>query len=381
MIKIKLSPAEVNYPIIVRAGLLEESGNWAARSIGKGAKRVAIVSNHTIWELYGDNLSSSLKSAGLEFKEILLPDGEKYKSLQTLQKILLQLSENKLSREDLIIGFGGGVIGDITGFAASIYLRGCNFLQIPTTLLAMIDASVGGKTGVNTDFGKNLVGTFYNPRAVLIDPLLLQTLDKRQIIAAYCEAAKHALLAGGRLFDETKAFLRSFPADSLQGIPRSVKTQQRVSKLIQQQINFKASIIREDPFEQAGRSDPRSRKILNFGHTFGHALEQVTNYRKLLHGEAVGYGMLFESILAKKLELLEDPELELLYDVVRSCGTLPPLGTINIAEIKKAISFDKKKLSGSVQWVLLKKIGRPVVISQSQIPQKVLDSALEEFLK
>jgi 3-dehydroquinate synthase len=246
---------------------------------------------------------------------------------------------------------------------------------MPTTLLAMIDSSVGGKTGVNTDLGKNLVGAFHRPAGVLIDPSVLTTLPKRELTAGCCEAVKHAALAGGRLFEQTAAFLERHPPG------KGFAVNEESVNLIADQVAFKASVVRGDEAESTSRNDPRSRKILNFGHTFGHALEKVTNYRRLRHGEAVGYGIQAAAELSKNLDLLSQNELISLNDVLHRAGDLPSIAGVEQKSILEAIRSDKKATGDGLSWILLEGIGKPVIISEKSIPQQAISKAISSVLK
>lgn len=352
-----------SYPITIDAGSLSSIGDVGGL-IAPGSKG-AIISNKKVYGLYGSTVESELKKAGLKPVTHLIGDGERFKSLKTLQSTLQFLGENKIGRTDLIIALGGGVVGDLAGFAAAVYLRGIKFIQVPTTLLSMIDSSVGGKTGINTDFGKNLVGAFYQPSAVLIDPNVLQTLPKRELTAGFCEAVKQGALSGPNLLKQTEDAMNSIG---------------QFDRFLAEQVRFKASIVAADERESAAKTDAKSRKILNFGHTFGHAIEKVTNYRRFKHGEAVGHGIIFAAELSKKLELVAVDEVKLLNDVVHRAGTLPSLHAIDPSEVFEAFKFDKKNIGRSLQWILLEGIGRPVIISGSEIPDRVLKDTLRTVI-
>jgi len=360
-----------SYKIDIRDSLLETVGAWALERIGVRPKKVVVISNPTVFSLYGESVVSSLKSVKSEVSVWLMKDGERYKDLSSLDAALQHLSENRLSRDDIIVALGGGVVGDLAGFAAAIYLRGMRFLQVPTTLLAMIDSSVGGKTGINTAFGKNLIGAFHRPAGVLIDPHVLRTLPRRELTAGFCEAVKHGALSGFSLFNTTAEYLARKNAS---------EGQESLEKLIAGQVAFKASIVRQDETETTTRNDARSRKILNFGHTFGHALEKVTNYRRLRHGEAVGYGILVAGEISKNLDLLSTNQLNLLYDVVHRAGTLPRISDIEAAAIFEAFKFDKKISGGNLNWILLNGIGNPVVVPENDIPRSAIKRAVEKIL-
>ncbi|MEP6848727.1 MAG: 3-dehydroquinate synthase [Acidobacteriota bacterium] len=364
------------YEIKIGCCLLGDLGGWVEKTVGEGVRRVVVISNPTIFAIYGERTVSNLKRTGYQVSTWLMKDGERHKSLRSLGSLLQFLSENRLTRSDALVALGGGVVGDLTGFAASVYLRGIPFLQVPTTLLSMIDSSVGGKTGVNTEFGKNLVGAFYQPKGVLIDVETLETLPPRELTAGFCETVKQGALSGDKLFRQTADFLRSHSPDNITEPDR----QMELVNLIDSQVSFKAAIVKQDERESIGRDDAKSRKILNFGHTFGHALEKVTRYRRFKHGEAVGHGIIFAGHLSKILELLDQNELEWLNGVVHQVGNLPTLKDINPTNILDAFQFDKKLVSESLQWVLLKKIGQPVILSGKEVPSSAVKQALKKVL-
>jgi 3-dehydroquinate synthase len=238
----------------------------------------------------------------------------------------------------------------------------------------MIDSAVGGKTGINSEYGKNLIGAFHRPSGVLIDVDVLRTLARRELTAGFCEAIKHGALSGQKLFEETAGFLTDFPP------VKGFATNDRSVNLIADQVAFKASIVRQDEREKTDRKDSKSRKILNFGHTFGHALEKVTDYRRFRHGEAVGYGMLLAAELSKNLDLFSQSELKLFNDVVRRAGKLPGIGGISPESIFESLKFDKKSTGGKLTWVLLRSIGKPAIVSETDIPRKALAKAVKTIL-
>src|SRR5215212_6451465 len=248
----------------------------------KAPRRVAIISNERVFNLYGREVKRSLKAAGFTALEWLMPEGERYKSFRSLEKAVTFLSENRFERDDLVLALGGGVVGDLAGFSAAIYLRGLPLVQVPTTLLAQIDSSVGGKTGINLPLGRNLAGAFHQPSSVFIDTETLMSLPPRELTSGFCEMVKQSLMANTSLFEMT--------VDCLQkaGSNRDFLLTPEFENLIAAQCGFKASIVANDERESTSRSDVKSRRILNFGHTTAHALETVTNYRVFRHGEAVG---------------------------------------------------------------------------------------------
>ena len=380
-LKIKFNRKSSSYEIAVGSGLLTQSGKWARKCLGKQATKIVIVSNPTIFKLYGKQTEQRLRSAGFEVSNFLMKDGERHKNLRSLESALNFFSEMQLTRTDAVVALGGGVVGDLAGFASATYLRGITFLQMPTTLLAMIDSSVGGKTGVNSRSGKNLIGAFHQPCGVLIDTATLQTLPKRELTAGLCEAIKQSAIGGKQLFDQTADFLGTFPPSEIGRFADNTNFRSQISNLILSHVEFKAKIVAGDEQENPARTDRRSRKILNFGHTLAHALEKVTNYRRLNHGEAVGYGVLFAAELSKNLALCGENDIKLLYDVVHRLGPLPSLANIDPQEVFEAFRHDKKHLAGSLQMVLLKGIGKPVIVNEKDIPRPIILKTLKEFLK
>jgi 3-dehydroquinate synthase len=353
------------YRIHIGSGLLSDAGRYLGETFSRRPMRAAVISNPTVADLYADRTLKSLEKAGFKTSLWMMKDGERFKSLASAEKALGFLAGSAISRTDVVVALGGGVVGDLAGFASSVYLRGIPYVQLPTTLLSMIDSSVGGKTGVNTSFGKNLVGSFYPPSLVIADIDTLKTLPRREITAGSCEAIKQGAIAGKALFSKTAAYLAGQPGD--------------LAGLIHDQIAFKASIVRQDEFEDLERNDARSRKILNFGHTFAHALEKATNYRYFRHGEAVGYGIIFAATLSNFVEILDSDTLKLLNDVVHRAGRLPSLHKVSREAVLAAFNFDKKIVAGSLQWVLLAGIGKPVILPGSQIPTSAVRKTLTRF--
>lgn len=369
------------YEVRVGSSLLPEVGSSTRQVLGDDAKKVLIVSNSRVFGLYGEIVRKSLAQSGFGTSVWLMTDGERYKSLRSLEQLLAAAAEIGLSRTDAIVALGGGVVGDLAGFAAAVYMRGIRFIQLPTTLLAMIDSSVGGKTGINLSFGKNLVGSFHNPSAVLADVTTLATLPKREVTAGLCESVKHGILAGGKLFKNVSTFLECFNLSDFTGRSVGDDFYLALQSLIAGQVAFKASVVRSDEREDVSRIDARSRKILNLGHTVGHALEKVTQFRRLKHGEAVGYGMMAAVRLSKSLDILPSDDLQLLNDVLHRVGKLPRLTAIDATDVVKAVNFDKKSVGGDLQWVLLEGIGKPIIVSNSDIPRSAINEAVKTILK
>ena len=354
--------------INIGAGIRRDLGNLIPF---KAPQRIGIISNQRVFDLYGRQVVRSLKSAGFKTFTWLMPEGERYKSFPSLEKAVNFLSENQFERDDLVMGFGGGVVGDLAGFAAAIYLRGLRLTQVPTTLLAQIDSSVGGKTGINLPTGKNLVGAFHQPASVFIDTETLRSLPPRELTSGFCEMVKQSLVANRSLFEMTVSCLQN----------RDFLCAPEFEDLIAAQCGFKASIVANDERESTNRSDTKSRRVLNFGHTTAHALETVTNYRHFRHGEAVGYGMLVAGELSRDLGLLDSGELKLLRDAVSLCGPLPRADNLDLNQITAALKHDKKSVRGQINWVLLEGIGQPRIVEGRLISAKSLRLSLRAGLK
>lgn len=376
IVRVKTIQQASKYDVRIESNSLGESGKLIRRSIGSSARKAAVVSNKKIFGLYGEALIAGLEQNGFETSVHLIGDGERYKNFASLNKILEHFAKFGLTRTDAVVGLGGGVVGDISGFGACIHLRSVPFVQIPTTLLSMIDSSVGGKTGINTQFGKNLVGSFYQPRLVLIDPNVLATLPNREFTAGLCEAVKQGAISGQTIFKQTISAVSEFSKGCYS---QQLQTKQ-FENFLGEQISFKAGIVKNDERESSRKTDAKSRKILNFGHTFAHALEKATEYKHLRHGEAVGYGIIFAAELSKKLGLLDTKVVNLLRDVVHRCGDLPSIKNVDPETVHSSFKFDKKNTGGSLQWILLKRIGKPVIIPHDQIGDALVRQTVKEII-
>jgi 3-dehydroquinate synthase len=369
------------YEILIANGILNNAGNWSRDILGSGTRRILLVSDRKVYGLYGEKVLGSLERAGFKVGKAIIAEGERSKSWDTASYILSSLSEFGITRSDGIVALGGGVVGDLAGFAAAVHLRGVPFLQIPTTLLAMIDSSVGGKTGVNSVKGKNMIGAFHQPHGVLIDIHVLTTLETRELTSGLCEAVKHGAIAGRHILDPIADLVRDHPVIKLkQELANSDTFRSRLTSIIEMQVAFKAKVVAGDDREALDRHDQSSRKILNFGHTLAHALESVTDYQRFKHGEAVGYGILFAAELSNNLAFCDKKDVELLNDVVQSVGVFPSLAGIRPSEVSQAFGLDKKNIRGSLQWVLLRGIGKPAIISEENIPPSIMATVLAGFL-
>ncbi|HKS08473.1 MAG TPA: 3-dehydroquinate synthase, partial [Pyrinomonadaceae bacterium] len=356
-------------------GIRTDIGQLLSPALLNQPQRVGIISNKRVFALYGREVVRSFKRAGCKTFEWLMPEGERYKSFAILENAVKFLSESGFERNDLVLALGGGVVGDLAGFAAAVYLRGISVVQVPTTLLAQIDSSVGGKTGINLPTGKNLVGAFHQPVAVFIDTETLMSLPPRELVSGFCEMVKQAVIANHRLFSKTVNCLEEVARE------REFLLERDFEELIAANCAFKASIVANDERESTTRTDAKSRRILNFGHTTAHALEAVTNYRVFRHGEAVGYGMLVAGELSRNLGLLDSGDLQLLREAVALCGPLPRADRLDVEQIIRALQHDKKSVGGRIKWVLLERVGLPKIVDGGLIGAKVLRQSLRAGLQ
>ena len=380
-IAVELQNNPHKYDVQIGHGLLGKSGEWARKCLSRKPKKIALISNQKVFGLYGNAVKDSLTEKNFEVHVFLMKDGERYKNFRSLEQVLKFFGETKLTRTDAVAALGGGVVGDLAGFASAIFLRGVSFLQIPTTLLAMIDSSVGGKTGVNAEFGKNLIGAFHQPRGVLIDVETLKTLPRRELTAGFCEAVKQAAIANRKLFNQTADFLENYSPNNFKSYFTGEKFVSQLEDFIHAQVSFKTEIVLQDERESTDRRDGKSRKILNFGHTLAHALEKATDYKHFKHGEAVGYGILFAAELSKSIKIFDDNELKLLGDVLHQVGKLPDTQNISLKKVFDAFVFDKKNIGESLQWILLKKIGKPKIVEGRDISPTIIHQTLKKVLQ
>lgn len=346
------------YDITIAEGALEQTGELTCQALGQKAKRIALISNSGVHALYGHIVERNLQRAGLSVKTHIINNGEHAKSLRTAERVWGFLIANRFERSDGIVALGGGVVGDLAGFVAATYLRGINYVQIPTTLLSQIDSSVGGKTAVNHQAGKNLIGAFHQPRAVVIDPQALQTLRRRELQSGLYEALKYGIIRDSALvmlLDKVSVF-----------------DPQVMVQLIARCCEIKAEIVAADEREA------NLRQILNFGHTIGHALEAVTAYRRLKHGEAIGYGMKCAAHIAAEIGLLSDMDHRVIVTSVERLGRLPKLTDVKAHAVIKAIEHDKKVAQGRPTFILPTKIGSVVV--RNDVPSKTIRRAVSAML-
>ncbi|MFN0120132.1 MAG: 3-dehydroquinate synthase [Blastocatellia bacterium] len=351
-----------SYDITIAAGALARAGEITRAALGGKTRRLAVISNPLVHGLYGRAVEKSLKKAGFVTLTHLMGDGERAKSLRTAERAWSFLLEHRFERSDAIVALGGGVVGDMAGFVAAAYQRGIQFIQIPTTLLAQIDSSVGGKTAVNHPLGKNMIGAFHQPRAVIIDPLVLGTLAPRELRAGLFEAIKTGVIRDRALFE-----LIRDSREQIKTLDNKV-----LAHIVARCCEIKAEVVMVDERESG------LRRILNFGHTIGHALEAVTKYRRLKHGEAVAYGMKSAAAIAEKAGILPSVESRIIRHGIDAHGPLPPLSDLTPPEILKAMQHDKKVSQGKVPFILPVTIGE--VIVRDDIPSKIVREAIQELL-
>jgi len=319
-------------------------------------RKVAVVTNPTVAGLHKQRLLERIEAPQLEWIEV--PDGEEYKTMETVLSILDRLFEAQFDRQSLLIAFGGGVIGDMTGFAASIYQRGIGFMQVPTTLLSQVDASVGGKTGVNNRFGKNLIGSFYQPEAVYIDPAFLETLPPREYAAGIAEVVKMAVMFDKEFFD----FLSS----------HDLRDPEALKRMIARSVALKAEVVNQDEKEKGLRA------VLNYGHTFGHVVENETGYSRYLHGEAVAIGMVMANELAVKLGLLNREEAEAIRELLERYDLPTSYPIQDVDEFYEHFFLDKKSAKGKIKFILPGgKIGTHVM--RDDLDEAIVKEVLAQF--
>ncbi len=353
--RIKVELKDKSYEIILRQNIISKTGDYI-KKLGAG-KKILIVTQDKIPKIYINKVIKNLRKTGYKTYVNSLPSGESYKSLSSLLKILNTAIKNKFERNDSLLALGGGVISDLTGFAASIYLRGINFVCIPTTLLGMVDAAIGGKTAINIKEGKNLIGTFYQPRLVLIDPACLKTLSKKEFLVGMGEVIKYALLekTGKKVFRNKGFFmyLKNTKNKILELDPATL------SKIIEHSVSVKAFIVSKDEKES------NLRAILNLGHTFGHGIEQAYNYKKYTHGEAVSIGTCLACKLGNDLKLFSEKDTNLAISLISDFGLPTKLTNLKLlSKITEAMLHDKKIKDGKLRFIIpTNNIGSVKIIS------------------
>ena len=334
---------ENSYEIIIKHDTLKDIAN-KIKTVYEG-NRLAVITDENVYSIYGLQLKEALKLGGFEVSFIILTPGESSKSIETLSYIYNKLVEFKITRTDLIIAFGGGVVGDVAGFAASTYLRGIPYVQVPTTLLSQVDSSIGGKVAVNLNVGKNLVGSFYQPRLVLIDTKVLDTLPKRYIKDGMAEVIKYACIEDEEFFD----FLNNLDVSNLSS---------NIEDIVYKCCNIKKLYVEED------EKDTDIRMKLNFGHTIGHAIEKYFDYKKYTHGEAVAMGMYNITVNSEESGYTKEGTSEKIKGILIRFGLEYSLPEMDREILEQTIKNDKKNLSNKLNLIYLKKIGEANIVSK-----------------
>ncbi len=345
-----------SYPIHIGEGLIDRAELIAAHL---AQKRVAIVTNDVVGPLYLDRVRAALAQAGVSSLAVTLPDGEANKNWDSVACILDAMLRERCERKTTLIALGGGVVGDMTGFAAAIYLRGVPFIQIPTTLLAQVDSSVGGKTGINHPLGKNMIGAFYQPRLVLADTAVLRTLPPRELSAGIAEVVKHGLILDAGFFEWLERDMERLVAGDQDALTHAVR----------RSCEIKSEVVAGDERETAARA------LLNLGHTFGHAIEAGLSYGTWLHGEAVAAGMVLAARLSRRMGLLATEDLDRIVRLLERAGLPSRHPALGVERYIDLMGLDKKVEGGKLRLILLERIGRAFVTSD--FPQQELRAVLE----
>ncbi len=356
---VQIDLGERSYPILIGAGLMDDADAWAGLPVASSAM---VVSNSTVAPLYGKQLMNRLRAHYSEVRLVTLPDGEKYKEWSTLQLVFDALLEHGCDRKTVLFALGGGVVGDMTGFAAASYMRGVPFVQVPTTLLAQVDSSVGGKTAINHPRGKNMIGAFYQPVRVVCDLDVLATLPSCEFSAGLAEIIKYGPIADTVFFEWLEANFDALIARQPDALAQAVR----------RSCEIKAAVVGQDERESGLRA------ILNFGHTFGHAIESGLGYGEWLHGEAVSCGMVMAARLSQQLGLIDAVFVERLISLIERAG-LPIVGPRlsegdNAGRYMELMHIDKKTESGEIRFVLIDGPGRALVRSA---PEAIVRSVIE----
>jgi len=359
MTRVDIAVSPRPYAALIECGLLERVGESLLEILGN-RRPLFVVTVPPVRRRWGRTLMKSLSSAGFKAKFVEMPDGEPHKKLPTVEALAQELARLGADRDALILAFGGGVVGDVAGLLATLYMRGVSLVQIPTTVLAQVDASIGGKTGVNLRAGKNLLGTFHQPLAVLIDPSVLSTLPERQFRAGLYESLKCGVIGNLELFSCLEK------AD-----PKALRNNSATLEwIIAESVKLKAAVVAADERE----SD--LRRVLNFGHTIGHALEAESGYRRFLHGEAVAWGMIAAAEIARETGRCENGTRERITEAVLGFGSLPRVSARG-RDILRLLHTDKKTRGGVLHFVLPRAVGKVEVVSD--VPEEVVVGAVDEL--
>jgi shikimate kinase/3-dehydroquinate synthase len=358
--------ATQSYPVFVSYGLLDKLGEKMRQGALSGT--ATIISDKNVFSLYGSKVVGILNDAGFVVNSFIVPPGEETKNMDYAIKIYNFLVGHRAERDDVIIALGGGMVGDLAGFVAATFLRGMFWIQVPTSLIAMVDASIGGKVGINHPEGKNLIGAFYQPTLVLADPQALTTLPQRELVSGWAEVIKHGMILDKEFFEFLEA-----------NVNRLTKLEpESLTRAVARSAAIKAQVVNQDEKEREGK-----RTMLNYGHTIAHGLEAATQYKCFLHGEAVAIGMMGAAKLSQRLGLLPSAAVERQQALLQKFGlptSLPAMRSnlkLSLAGVTRAMELDKKMKGKAIRWVLLQDIGRTVI--RSDVPQKEVLAVLQEL--
>ena len=359
MRRVRISVPGHSYEAVIESGLLDHTGDLLRQLLG-AQRKLFVVTVAPVRRRWGKKLLASLASAGFEAHILEMENGERHKRMSTVEQLAEKLVSLGAGRNAVLIALGGGVVGDVTGFLASVYLRGVAVVQVPTTVLAQVDSSIGGKTGVNLRGGKNLVGTFHHPPVVVIDPAVLGTLSDREFRAGLYESLKAGVIGLPELFERLEK-------TSLKDLRKDAATLEWV---IAESVKLKADVVSSDEKENG------LRRVLNLGHTVGHALEAETSYKHFLHGEAVAWGMVAAANIAAAVHKLDDASARRITDAVLGSGALPKV-EVKSRNILRRLQADKKTRDGVVHFVLPCSIGKVEVVND--VPQRVVLAAIDHL--
>ena len=361
MEKIKVELGENSYEIFIGENLLDDVAKFVTAP--RFSKKVLIVTDENIFNIYGEELRKIFCKYDTNFEIEIIPAGETSKSLTEVERLYTCAIESQLDRKSVIVAIGGGVVGDLSGFVAATYLRGVSFVQVPTTLLAQVDSSVGGKTAVNHIHGKNLIGAFYQPKAVFIDINTLKNLPVREIRAGLGEIVKYGVISGEDFF--------SYLEKNVEGILGG--NVEVLKQIVKRSCEIKADVVSRDEKESG------LRRILNFGHTIAHAVEEQTGYIKYSHGEAVAIGMIGAALISQKLNYVDSEKVARLKNLIEHFGMYTHCEECTVEGVYKALFRDKKTVGGKINWVLMKDFGSVEITDE--VPEDVIKAALKEIIQ
>ncbi len=359
MIRVQVETKSAPYEVLIEQGLLRSAGTYISELLPE-KKRYFVVSVPPVRRLFGKVLSNSFADAHLEAEFLEMPDGERKKTLSTVEELGRKMVKAGADRNCVVVALGGGVVGDVAGFLSSIYMRGVEFIQIPTTFLAQVDSSVGGKTGVNLAEGKNLLGTFKQPRLVLIDPDVLGGLPEREYRSGLYEALKYGIIRNPRIFE--------FMEENRERILR--RDAGTLEWLIAECVRVKAAVVAADEHEHG------ERRVLNLGHTIGHALEAETAYKQFMHGEAVAWGMVAAAMISVGMQKTDSATAQRIISAILAYAPLPKV-EVRSKNVVRRLGRDKKAMNGRVHFILPLEIGR--VDISADVPERAVIQAVEEL--